>query len=91
MPRPQRVGAHEADMANNKSGFYRSESLCYKGEGPQDRDSITSAQAVETSSHQNPHAQPEGLGNPPMGWMPRKNVIAIVRKIDAELSRLKGG
>jgi len=78
-------------MANDESGFYRSESLCFQGDGTQNQDSIASAPAAEIPSDQPPHARPADLGSPPKGWMPRKNVMAIIRKIDAELSRVKGG
>jgi hypothetical protein len=62
-------------MANNENGFYRSEPLYCQG---------------NISSDLSSQAQLEDLGSPPMEWMPRKNVMAIVRKIDAELSQVKG-
>lgn len=40
---------------------------------------------IENAPHNN--LPPKDLGRPPMGWMPRDQIMQLVRQIDAEVNR----
>ncbi|MDG1530310.1 MAG: hypothetical protein P8Q99_03060 [Paracoccaceae bacterium] len=80
----------EAVMAKNERDGHQSEFAFSDESSAPKRELDRPVQTVHNSIPLRTKVKPEDLGRPPMGWMPRNKVIALVQKIDAGLSHGKG-